>query len=150
VSKFVYSGRTKKSADVENGAEFLPFDEVVKVSDFLVITTAYTPDMRHKFNKAIFQAMKKTAVLINVSRGGIINQEDLYEALSKGEIYAAGLDVMEPEPLPKDHPLTTLNNCVLFPHLGSAEIDTRAVMGQMAAENIIQAIEGDPMPAQLP
>jgi len=151
VSKFIYSGRTRKPAELEIGAAFLPFDELIREADFVIVTTAYTEDMRHKFNRNVFEAMKNSAVLINVSRGGIICQEDLYTALTSGQIYAAGLDVMEPEPLPTDHPLTTLDNCVLFPHLGSAENETRAVMGRLAAENIIGALLPDSsagMPAQ--
>jgi glyoxylate/hydroxypyruvate reductase len=93
--------------------------------------------------------MKKTSILINTSRGGVINQDHLVTALSTGEIFGAGLDVMTPEPLPPSHPLTTLPNCTLIPHLGSATLQTREMMGVMTAENIIAALEGREMPAQL-
>jgi len=92
--------------------------------------------------------MKNSAILINISRGGIINQDDLVEALDTKEIYAAGLDVMVPEPLPTDHPLAKLDNCVLLPHLGSAEIETRQTMALMTVNNIITALKGDTMPAE--
>eukprot|EP00088_Acartia_fossae_P027983 TRINITY_DN28758_c0_g1_i3.p1 TRINITY_DN28758_c0_g1~~TRINITY_DN28758_c0_g1_i3.p1 ORF type:complete len:326 (+),score=41.95 TRINITY_DN28758_c0_g1_i3:55-1032(+) len=149
VGKFVYSGRSRKPESVENGAEFVPFDNLVESADFVVISTAYTEQMRHLFNKSVFDRMKPSSVLINISRGGIINQEDLYTALKQNKIFAAGLDVMEPEPLPTDHPLTTLDNCVLIPHLGSAQIQTRNLMADMTVKNILNALQGETMPAEL-
>jgi len=105
--------------------------------------------MKHLFDKTVFKKMKRSAVLINISRGGIINQDDLLEALRSKEIYAAGLDVMVPEPLPTDHPLTRLENCVLLPHLGSAELETRETMANITVDNILGALKGDGMPAEL-
>ena len=112
--------------------------------------------------------MKKTAVFINTSRGGIVHQDDLVEALSSGSILAAGLDVMTPEPFPPDHPLTKvgkeavtgcwftqwftyfqLDNCVLLPHLGSASVETRTEMAEMTVNNIRGGLEGGEMPAEL-
>merc|ERR1712106_811998 len=97
------------------------------------------------FNKKSFQMMKKSSILVNTSRGGIIDQDDLVEALTSGDISAAGLDVMTPEPFPVDHPLTKLDNCVLIPHLGSATIQTRTKMVEMTVENIIYGYEGGVM-----
>ena len=90
--------------------------------------------------------MKPTAVFINTSRGGVVDQEALYQALIQGEIAAAGLDVTEPEPLPPDHPLVSLENCVILPHIGSATIATRTEMAVMAMENLLAGIEGRPLP----
>jgi len=149
VAKFVYNGRSKRDAEYEDGAEFLGFEDLLKVSDFVLITCAYSPELLHKFDKTVFKMMKKTSILINTSRGGIINQDDLVEALKDNEIFAAGLDVMTPEPLPTSHPLTTLDNCVLIPHLGSATIQTRTIMSKMTVENILNGLAGNPMPAQL-
>jgi len=152
VSQFIYSGRSKKPDHVENGAKFVTFEELTESADFVVVSTAYTEQMRGLFNKDVFERMKSSAVLINISRGGIINQDDLHDALTNKKIFAAGLDVMEPEPLPTDHPLTKLENCVLIPHLGSAELQTRGLMATMTVKNILNALSGDPgkeMPAEL-
>merc|ERR1712083_187781 len=121
----------------------------IQMSDFVIVTCSYTPDLHKKFNKNVFKMMKKTAILINTSRGGIIDQEDLVEALEQKEIFAAGLDVMTPEPLPTSHPLTSLNNCVLIPHLGSATIQTRTTMAKMTVKNIMAGLAGTAMPGQL-
>jgi len=152
VSQFVYSGRSKKPDHVENGAKFVTFDQLIETADFVMVSTAFTEQMRGLFNKEVFDRMKSSAVLINISRGGIINQEALYDALKTKQIFAAGLDVMEPEPLPTDHPLTKLDNCVLIPHLGSAELQTRGLMANMTVNNILNALSGDTekkMPAEL-
>jgi len=149
VSRFVYHGRSRKDPEYEDGAEFLGFDDLLAESDFVLVTCAYTPELHHKFDKTAFAKMKKNSILINTSRGGIINQEDLVEALKNKEIFAAGLDVMTPEPLPTSHPLTTLDNCVLIPHLGSASIQTRTTMAKMTVANITAGLAGTTMPAQL-
>jgi glyoxylate/hydroxypyruvate reductase len=149
VSRFVYHGRSRRDAGYEEGAEFLGFDDLLSVSDFVLVTCSYSPDLHHKFDKTVFKKMKNNSILINTSRGGIINQDDLVEALKNKEIFAAGLDVMTPEPLPTSHPLTTLENCVLIPHLGSATIQTRTIMAKMTVENILAGLTGNTMPAKL-
>jgi len=149
VTKFVYSGRNKKDEAIENGAEFVSFEELLKISDFVIITCSYSPDLHKKFNKNAFSLMKNSSILINTSRGGIIDQEDLIEALQSGQIFAAGLDVMSPEPLPENHPLMEVDNCVLVPHLGSATIQTRTEMMSMTVNNIIAGLNNQKMPAQL-
>ncbi len=90
--------------------------------------------------------MKSSAILINTTRGGVVDQEALWDALSMGTIAAAGLDVTTPEPLPTDHPLLGLANCVVLPHLGSATIATRNRMALMAADNLIAGIRNVPLP----
>uniref|UniRef100_A0A8B9HG21 D-isomer specific 2-hydroxyacid dehydrogenase NAD-binding domain-containing protein n=1 Tax=Astyanax mexicanus TaxID=7994 RepID=A0A8B9HG21_ASTMX len=82
-------------------------------------------------------------------RGAVVNQEDLFEALSTGQIAAAGLDVTTPEPLPTDHPLLTLNNCVVLPHIGSATYSTRGIMAQLSANNLLAGLSGDAMASEL-
>ena len=149
MSRFVYHGRSRRDPEYEDGAEFLGFDDLLAESDFVLVTCAYTPELHHKFDKTAFAKMKKNSILINTSRGGIINQEDLVEALKNKEIFAAGLDVMTPEPLPTSHPLTTLDKCVLIPHLWSATIQTRTTMAKMTVENITAGLAGTTMPAQL-
>jgi len=89
--------------------------------------------------------MKKTCIFINIARGGVVNQEDLYQALKNGEIGGAGLDVTTPEPLPLDHPLLSISNCVVTPHIGSATFQTREAMSVLAAKNLVLSLENQQM-----
>jgi phosphoglycerate dehydrogenase-like enzyme len=91
--------------------------------------------------------MKATATLVNISRGATVDPDALYRALRDGEIAAAGLDVTEPEPIPNDSPLLTLENCVIIPHLGSSSLRTRADMAELAARNLLAGLDGNPLPA---
>jgi glyoxylate/hydroxypyruvate reductase len=149
IQRLLYSGRHKKPEAVEVGGEFVPFETLLAQSDFVVATCPMNDDTKGLFNKNAFAKMKKSVVFINTSRGGIVNQEDLYEALKNQQIGAAGLDVTVPEPLPPSHPLLTLKNCVVLPHIGSANNETRNTMSALTAENIIAALDDKPMPAQL-
>ena len=106
VNQFLYHGRKKLPVEAENGAEFCSFDELLARSDFVIVTCALTEETKNLFDKEAFAKMKPSAVFVNTSRGGVVNQEDLVEALQTKTIGMAGLDVMTPEPLPKDHPLT--------------------------------------------
>jgi glyoxylate reductase len=90
--------------------------------------------------------MRRDALLINVSRGPVVDQQALVHALSEGWIAGAALDVTDPEPLPRDHPLLGLDNLVITPHLGSATLRTRQRMGQMAAANLAAGLKGEPLP----
>jgi glyoxylate reductase len=90
--------------------------------------------------------MPPHATLVNVARGGVVDHEALYRALVEGWIRAAALDVTEPEPLPRDHPLLALENLVLAPHLGSATVATRRRMGEMAARNLAAGLAGERLP----
>jgi glyoxylate reductase len=90
--------------------------------------------------------MKETAILINAARGPIVDNMALYEALRDGDILAAGLDVTEPEPIPADHPLLTLDNAVVVPHVGSGTVYTRGLMARMAAENLLAGVKGEMPP----
>ncbi|XP_054710388.1 glyoxylate reductase/hydroxypyruvate reductase-like [Uloborus diversus] len=134
----------------EMGAEYVEFEELAKRSDFIVAMCNLSEETRNLFNKKAFDLMKPTAVFVNTSRGGVVNQEDLYDALKNKKIRAAGLDVMVPEPLPKDHPLTTLDNIILTPHVGSAEMSVRVNMAKLAAENILAVLDGKPMVSPVP
>lgn len=112
IGKLVYTGRNRKSEEVEKryNAEYLPFEELIATSDYVFIAAPLTNETRNMFNRTVFEKMKTTAVLVNVARGAIVNTEDLYEALKEKKIYSAGLDVVDPEPLPVDHPLLSLEN----------------------------------------
>ncbi|XP_076848604.1 glyoxylate reductase/hydroxypyruvate reductase [Brachyhypopomus gauderio] len=131
-------------------ADYVSMDKLARESDFLAACCALTPETQGICNKNLFSKMKKTSIFINTSRGGVVNQEDLYEALARGEIAGAGLDVTTPEPLPTGHPLFTLKNCVILPHIASASYTTRNAMSALSANNLLAGLRGDPMPKELP
>ncbi|KAG7313954.1 hypothetical protein KOW79_022450 [Hemibagrus wyckioides] len=150
VKKFIYTDVVPRPELAEGiQAEFVSMDELARQSDFLAVCCALTPDTQGICNKKLFSKMKETAIFINTSRGGVVNQEDLYEALSSGQIAGAGLDVTTPEPLPTNHPLYTLKNCVILPHIASASYTTRNAMSALAANNLLAGLRGEPMPKEL-
>ncbi|XP_069107524.1 glyoxylate reductase/hydroxypyruvate reductase-like [Argopecten irradians] len=150
VEKFLYTDSEVKSYDSEVGAERVAFDALCRQSDFILGCCALTDENKGLFNKDAYCKMKKTAILINTSRGGLVNQEDLYVALSTGQILAAGLDVTVPEPLPLDSPLMKLDNCIVLPHIGSATEKSRAAMSELTGQNIVAALKGEKMPREVP
>ncbi|XP_032634641.1 glyoxylate reductase/hydroxypyruvate reductase-like isoform X2 [Chelonoidis abingdonii] len=127
----------------------VPLAKLAEESDFVAVTCSLTPDTKGMCNKDFFSRMKKTSVFINTSRGAVVNQEDLYQALVSGQIAAAGLDVTTPEPLPTDHPLLSLKNCVILPHIGSATYATRSAMSVLSANNLLAGLKGESMPSEL-
>ena len=145
----MYSGRDEKTDAKELPADFVSFEKLLSESDFVIGSCKLTEDTAGIMNAAAFKKMKKTAIFINSSRGGLVNQEDLYDALVSEEILAAGLDVTTPEPLPTDHPLLKLNNCVVIPHIGSATMSARNAMSELCARNIIEALSGREMIAKV-
>lgn len=145
VGQFLYCGHNKKPAGDKIGAKFVPFLELIETSDFIFITCPLTSETKNMFNAAVFDKMKPTSVLVNVARGDIVDQEALYDALKNNKIFAAGLDVMTPEPLPSDHPLMSLPNCVIIPHLGAATVRTRDDMAKVAAINVLAGLAEEPM-----
>uniref|UniRef100_H2TGU6 Glyoxylate reductase/hydroxypyruvate reductase n=1 Tax=Takifugu rubripes TaxID=31033 RepID=H2TGU6_TAKRU len=149
VQRLLYSGRTAKAEAAEVKGEFVPLDTLLAESDFIVISCSLTPETQGMCNKEFFSKMKNTAVFVNSSRGAVVNQEELYQALATGQIAAAGLDVTTPEPLPTDHPLLTLQNCVVLPHVGSATYSTRGIMMGLAARNLLAGLQGTAMPSEL-
>ncbi|CAF4878612.1 unnamed protein product [Pieris macdunnoughi] len=148
-SQLLYFNRSEKSEAKEIGATKVSFDELLTKSDFVICCAALAPETKEMFNRNAFKKMKNSAVFINTSRGGIVDQNALIEALQNGTIRAAGLDVTSPEPLPLDSPLFKLKNCVILPHIGSAAIQTRSNMSEMTANNILAGLNGTKMPAQL-
>jgi glyoxylate/hydroxypyruvate reductase len=128
------------------GVEYVPWEELLSRSDFVTTHTPLTKETYHLFNADAFRCMKKSAIFVNTSRGGIVDQEALYNALVNGDILAAGLDVTEPEPLPADHPLLSLKNCVVLPHIASASVATRRKMAILAADNVLAGLAGTPLP----
>ena len=101
------------------------------------------------FNEEAFAKMKPTARFINISRGRVVETQALYEALRSGQIAYAAIDVVEPEPLPGDHPLLTLSNITVTPHIAASTVETRDAMAKLAAANILAGLAGDPLPAQV-
>ena len=132
----------------ELGAEYRELDDLLQEADFITLHTNLTEETRHLINEERLKRMKPTAVLVNTSRGPVIDEAALARALRDGEIFAAGLDVFEKEP--EVHPdLLKLENAVIIPHLGSATVDTRIAMGLLAADNLIAALEGGKPPTLL-
>jgi glyoxylate reductase len=137
--------RPPREVEREHGAEFREFDQLLAEADFISVHVALTPETRHLFGPERFRTMKDTAVLVNTSRGPVIDEAALAEALAAGELFAAGLDVFENEP--EVHPnLLELDNAVVIPHLGSATVETRDAMGFLAVENLVNALEGERPP----
>ncbi len=134
--RVVYAGRRRAAAEVENElrAEFVDRDRLLGDSDFVSLHVPLLPETRHLISQASFARMKRSAYLINTTRGPVVDEAALVEALASGKIAGAGLDVYEHEP--EVHPgLLPLNNVVLAPHIGSASVETRTKMAVMAAEN---------------
>ncbi len=129
------------------GLEYVDLDRLLRESDFITIHANLTPETHHLIGAKQFDKMKKTAIIVNTARGPLIDNMALYEALRNGKILYAGLDVTEPEPIPKDHPLLTLDNVIIAPHIASASTTTRMKMGLIAADNLIAGLKGELGPA---
>ncbi|AOH53975.1 D-glycerate dehydrogenase [Peribacillus muralis] len=140
----VYFNRSRKyEQEKELGIDYLPIEKLLQVSDFVCILLPLTPDTAYMIGKEQLKLMKRTSVLINTARGGIIDEKALYQALKDRDIWAAGLDVFEEEPVSVDHPLLTLPNVVTLPHIGSASIATRMKMAALAVQNLADGLAGD-------
>jgi len=139
--------RLSRRKERQLGVEYV--SELVKLlsgSDFVSLHVPLTNQTRHLIGTDEFAVMKPTAIFINTSRGSVVNQKALYEALKSGQIFAAGLDVTEIEPIPPDDPLLTLDNVIILPHIGSASFATRRNMALMAAENLLAGLRGEVPP----
>lgn len=145
--RILYSGpRPKPDVAGPLNADFASFEDLLAQSDFVVAHCPLTPETHHLFNADAFAQMKPSAIFINTTRGGVVDQDALYQALKDGQIRAAGLDVTDPEPLSPDHPLLTLDNCVILPHIGSATVATRTKMAMMATQNLLAGVKGETLP----
>ncbi len=145
--RVLYYSRTRKpDAERELGAEWAgELETLLKESDYLCLHCPLTDETRGLFGEAEFALMKPSAVLVNMARGAIVRQSALYDALASNVIAGAAIDVCDPEPIPLDDPLLTLNNLVITPHIGSASAATFTAMGMMAAQSIVAALNGDPV-----
>ncbi len=132
-----------------HGVTYVPLARLLAESDFVTLHVALTPETRHLIGHAEFAAMKRTAILVNASRGPVIETDALVAALRNGSILGAALDVTDPEPLPVDHPLLSLSNCIVVPHTASATVQTRDRMAELAARNLIAGLKGERPPASV-
>jgi glyoxylate reductase len=138
--------RADPAVEAEHGATFLPLEELLARSDFVSLHVNLTPETKGLIDAEKLGWMKPTAVLVNTSRGPVIDPRALEAALRAGTIGAAALDVTDPEPIPPDDPLLSLDNCLVVPHIASASRATRAKMAEMAAANLLAGIRGERLP----
>ncbi len=141
--------RVDPTIEAELGATFMPLEEMLPRSDFVSLHTNLTPETRGMIDAEKLSWMKPNAVLVNTSRGPVIDHAALADALRTGRIFAAALDVTDPEPIPMDDPLVGLENCLIVPHIASASRATRGKMAEMAAANLLAGIHGERLPTPI-
>jgi glyoxylate reductase len=148
--RVLYSDVVRR-ADLEAsyGLEHTSLEDLLRQADFISLHTPLTPETHHLIGHEQLRMMKPSAIVVNTSRGPVVDNEALAEALREGAIGGAALDVTDPEPLPPDHPLVALPNCIVVPHIASASHATRAAMARIAAENLLAGLHGAPLPAGL-
>lgn len=145
--KVLYTARSPKpDADERLKAERVELDELLARSDFVSVHADLNPTTKGMFGAEQFARMKRTAVFVNTARGPHVDQSALAYALRTGVIFAAGLDVTDPEPLPPSHELFSLPNCVIAPHVASATTDTRNAMARLCAANLLAGVRGERLP----
>ncbi|MQR95092.1 2-hydroxyacid dehydrogenase [Fictibacillus phosphorivorans] len=141
--KILYHNRKRKpNAEVSLSAEYKEFHELLKQSDFVVSLIPLTPETKEMFNREAFQSMKDSAIFVNAGRGATVDESALIEALKNKEIAGAGLDVFQQEPIDIDHPLLSMKQVVALPHIGSASVETRMKMAELACRNIRNILDG--------
>ena len=142
--KVLYHSRTRKrDLEKEYGLKYASFKRVLAESDFLSIHVPLTPQTNHFIGEKQLKMMKPSSILVNLSRGPVVDTDALQQALNKGTIAGAGLDVFDPEPVPTDHPILGLDNVVVLPHIGSASNRSRRDMHLLAARNLVAGLNGD-------
>jgi glyoxylate reductase len=145
--RVLYTNRTRRE-DLEHqlGLEYVSLAELLSQADFVSVHTPLTSETRGLLGRDAFRQMKPTAIVVNTARGPIIDTPALVEALQAGTIGGAALDVTDPEPLPADHPLAHLPNCIVVPHIASASGQTRSAMAEIAARNLFAGLKGEQLP----
>jgi len=121
-------------------------DTLLRESDFISLHVPLTPETRHLVNAGFLSKLKSNAVLINTSRGAVVDQVALYQTLKEHRIFAAALDVTDPEPLPLESPLLKLDNCIIVPHIASASIQSRDMMSYISANNLLEGLNNQRLP----
>lgn len=145
--EIIYHNRSRnEAAEKALNARYVSFEELIAQSDVVSVHANYTENQSELFNATVFSQMKPTAIFINTARGGFHNEEDLYAAITGGQIWGAGLDVTNPEPMDPSSPLLELPTVCIFPHIGSATKEARDGMARIATENIIAFAQGKKMP----
>jgi glyoxylate reductase len=145
MSVLYYNRRRRPDIESEMGVEYAPFDELLGRSDYIMLCCPLTADTRHMIGRDQFRKMKPSATLVNMARGGVVHTDALHEALRDGTIARAAVDVTEPEPLPRDHPLHTLDNLTIVPHMGTATYETRRKMAELSVKNLWAGLRGEPL-----
>jgi phosphoglycerate dehydrogenase-like enzyme len=143
--RVLYFNRSQPQDDT--GARRVGLEELLRESDFVSLHVPLNADSHHLINAERLANMKRSAILVNTARGPVVDSNALYEALKNGVIAGAALDVTEPEPLPGDHPLLTLPNCLVVPHIASGSIATREAMARISVDNVLAGVRGEPLPA---
>lgn len=134
------------AAAKELGVTYVELDELLRRSDFVSLHSALTDETRHLIGKRELEMMKAEAILVNAARGPVVDTNALTEALKTGQILAAALDVTDPEPIPADHPLVKMANCLIVPHIASASVATRNKMATLAVQNCLAVLRGETPP----
>ncbi|WP_276354282.1 2-hydroxyacid dehydrogenase [Cohnella caldifontis] len=145
--RVIYHNRARRSDEEALRTAYADFGELLAAADFIVVLVPLSAATQGMFGPAEFARMKPTAYFVNASRGKIVQTEALCDALREGRIAYAALDVTDPEPLPAGHPLLTLPNVLITPHIGSATRETRTRMAELAADNLIAGLHGRRLPA---
>ena len=144
--RVLYHNRSRRSDVGDEYGYRADLKEALGEADFVCLSTPLTAETRHIIGWDELCLMKRNAILVNIARGPVVDNMALYEAVRDGVIAGAGLDVTEPEPIPSDHPLLTLPNVVITPHIGSSTVRTRRAMAVLAARNIVARLRGEAMP----
>jgi glyoxylate reductase len=146
----LYHNRQRRpAAEAALNVRHVSRDELLAAADYVLLTVPLTPQTRHLIGRAELARMKPTAILVNIARGPVVDTDALTEALTTRKIYGAALDVTDPEPLPRDHPLLRLDNVLITPHLGSATEQTRQRMAEVSIDNLLAGLSGRPLPFQV-
>ena len=130
---------------LDSSVRYTTRDELLAESDYVMLCVPLTDETRGSIGADELSRMKPSATLVNIARGAIVDTASLTEALIQRRIAAAALDVTEPEPLPRDHPLLSMPNVVITPHLGSATVETRRRMAELSVENLLAGLRGEPL-----
>jgi glyoxylate reductase len=137
-----HNRRPSPELEAEVGARYCSLDELLQTADFIAVLVPLSNETRGMFGAREFALMKPTSVFVNASRGPVVKELELVEALKQGRPWAAGLDVFEREPIGADHPLVGIPNATIVPHIGSATVRTRIRMATLAAQNVVAALTG--------
>lgn len=145
--RVIYHNRRRdEDAETRLGVSHAALDVLLRESDFVCLNVPLTPQSTAMIGETELRAMKPGAFLINTARGGVVDTDALHHALVEGWIAGAGLDVTEPEPLPRGHPLLSMSNLVITPHTGTSTVGTRRRMGEMALKNLLAGLQGRDLP----